>query len=315
VCIAVRPLHGSGITLRCRSFAVESCDSDVRSGKPDVRLRKPGVRLRKPDVRSREPDVRSRKPDVRSRNCNVGSRKSDVGSRHLNVGSRGLRRRIAQLQRRVAKLRRRVARLQRQVVRLQRRVAPVQRCVSQLQTDTCATSKTHRGTPRRVVAESTRRQKRHVSERVCYRSDMLHIQLREAREAMNLSQAELARVSGVPRDVLRKIENGGNFTRDTLLRIVAQLPDLRQLSLGAVTIHTGTSDTKAVRAAVEESVAASRRALALLDAAQSTASEPAAGATRFEGGGVTPELEARLRRLESSIPAAPRPGRSRRRES
>jgi len=145
-------------------------------------------------------------------------------------------------------------------------------------------------------------------------ASMLHTQLREAREALKLTQSELARRAGIGRDILRKLENGENFTRDTLLKVIAQLPNLQQLSLGAVTLDTGTSDSKAIRAAIEETIAAGRRALALLDAAQSTTAP--AGATRFEGGrSVTPELEERIRRLENRIPATPRIGRTPRRES
>jgi transcriptional regulator with XRE-family HTH domain len=59
-------------------------------------------------------------------------------------------------------------------------------------------------------------------------------EIRIAREAMNVSQVEMARRVGIPRSMLRRVEQGENITLDTLERIVAHLPNLQALHLGAI---------------------------------------------------------------------------------
>ena len=53
---------------------------------------------------------------------------------------------------------------------------------------------------------------------------MLHEELRKAREAARLSQAELAKRAGVPRNQVVRAEKGANVTLDTLRKLVVQLP-------------------------------------------------------------------------------------------
>ena len=133
---------------------------------------------------------------------------------------------------------------------------------------------------------------------------MLHTQIRQARVDHGLSQAELARRAGIPRDRLRQFENGENITIETLMKILAQLPDLRTVTLGAVEGRTAGVDLTEIRDAVAEWLESGRRLLALLDSAM--APRPGAGgATLHEGGGrdITPELEARLTRLEAQVAA------------
>lgn len=76
---------------------------------------------------------------------------------------------------------------------------------------------------------------------------MLHEQIREARIKAGLTQVKLARLAGVPRSQLRKFEEGGNITLSTLRKIVAQLPDLETLNLGAVELQPGRVDQDLVR--------------------------------------------------------------------
>jgi transcriptional regulator with XRE-family HTH domain len=59
-------------------------------------------------------------------------------------------------------------------------------------------------------------------------------EIKKAREALKLSQMELSRRSGVPRSMLRRVEEGENTTVDTLQAIVAYLPNLEALHLGRV---------------------------------------------------------------------------------
>jgi len=132
---------------------------------------------------------------------------------------------------------------------------------------------------------------------------MLHIEIRKARVEAKLSQAALARLAGVPRRTLVDLENGGNFTRDTLLKLIAQLPKLRTLTLGQVTIETAPLDGAGLRAAIEEMMAAGQRALALLETAERQ--QRSAGVTRVEDGGIPPQLERRLRELEEKVGSMP----------
>lgn len=141
---------------------------------------------------------------------------------------------------------------------------------------------------------------------------MLHQQVREARIRAGLTQVKLAELADVPRSQLRKFEEGGNITLSTLRKIVAQLPELRSLSLGAVEIATGGIDPVAVRQAATELVEASRRLLAAVGASVDVPvpdqppekpKEPPAGATRVkpEEIEIRPELRERLKRMEEDV--------------
>src|SRR5438105_3522601 len=133
---------------------------------------------------------------------------------------------------------------------------------------------------------------------------MIGDDIRAARVAHQLSQARLAVLSGVPRARLRQLEDGGNVTLETLRKVVAQLPNLRSVSLGAVEIHTGAIDPTTARQAITDLLAAAYRVLAVLDAASHDPSPSSTAAARFEGGtSVTPDLERRLRELEAMVKA------------
>lgn len=134
---------------------------------------------------------------------------------------------------------------------------------------------------------------------------MLHTQIRQARIDHDLTQSELARRAGIPRDRLRRFENGENITVDTLQKILAQLPNLRSVQLGAVEARTEAVDLTDIRNAIAEWLEAGQRLLTLVDNAVAQPRSGAGGATRHEAGlAISPELEARLRRLEAGI--APR---------
>jgi transcriptional regulator with XRE-family HTH domain len=59
---------------------------------------------------------------------------------------------------------------------------------------------------------------------------LLHEQLRAAREAAGLTQAELAARAGIPRNQVVRAEKGENITLDTLRKIAVRLP-LENLTL------------------------------------------------------------------------------------
>jgi len=53
---------------------------------------------------------------------------------------------------------------------------------------------------------------------------LLHEELRAAREAARLTQSELARQAGIPRNQVVRAEKGENITLDTLRKIAVYLP-------------------------------------------------------------------------------------------
>ena len=130
---------------------------------------------------------------------------------------------------------------------------------------------------------------------------MLAKQIREARVQHGLSQVKLARLADVHRTQLRQLEEGGNVTLETLTKVVAQLPNLRTLNLGAVNLQTGAIDPAAARQILIDLITAAGRALSLFE--QAVPPPPPAGATRYDGATeITPELEQRLRELEKLLP-------------
>ncbi len=134
---------------------------------------------------------------------------------------------------------------------------------------------------------------------------MLHTQIRQARIDHGLSQSELARRADIPRDRLRKFENGENITVETLMKILAQLPALQSVTLGAVEGRTSAVDLTEIRDAVTEWLESGRRVLALVESAMARPRPGAGGATRIEPSlELTPELEARLKRLEAQVTAS-----------
>lgn len=136
---------------------------------------------------------------------------------------------------------------------------------------------------------------------------MLHDQIRQARIDHGLNQSELARRAGIPRDRLRQFENGENITVETLMKILAQLPNLQTVNIGAVEVRTGAVDIAEVREAVAQWLESGRKLLTLLERIVATPDYPGpggGGATRHKGGTpVNQELEQRLAKLEAQINA------------
>jgi predicted transcriptional regulator len=54
---------------------------------------------------------------------------------------------------------------------------------------------------------------------------MVHEQLQKARVDRNLSRGELSKLSGVPRECIRQIETGANFTLETLQKLLPPPPE------------------------------------------------------------------------------------------
>lgn len=94
---------------------------------------------------------------------------------------------------------------------------------------------------------------------------MLQEEIRRARIDHGFSQAELARLAGVPRERLRQLESGGNVTLETLQKILAQLPNLRTLTLGSVELHPRGAGAAQVRDALAAWLETGRRLLTLLE--------------------------------------------------
>lgn len=127
---------------------------------------------------------------------------------------------------------------------------------------------------------------------------MLQTEIRQARIDHGYSQAELARLAGVPRERVRQLESGGNVTLETLQKILAQLPRLKSLTLGSVELQTRGASASEVRDALAAWLETGRRLLTLLENVPS-APEPPTDSRIQPTVTLTPELEQRLRRLES----------------
>jgi transcriptional regulator with XRE-family HTH domain len=91
----------------------------------------------------------------------------------------------------------------------------------------------------------------------------MHEEIVKARIAAQLSQVKLAELADVPRSQLRILEEGGNVTLQTLRKVVAQLPNLREMYLDGVTIRTDRNAD--VRAALRDLIDAANRLLRLMD--------------------------------------------------
>jgi transcriptional regulator with XRE-family HTH domain len=143
-----------------------------------------------------------------------------------------------------------------------------------------------------------------LTESVLFSLPMIHERVRQARIERNLSQVQLAEMAGVPRERVRTLERGGNVTLSTFEKIVAQLPNLKELIIGGVRVTISGIDVEDVRAAIAEADLASRKLLSLLDTIRAHAPEPPAGATLVEPSTrLRPELELRLAELESKVQA------------
>ena len=133
---------------------------------------------------------------------------------------------------------------------------------------------------------------------------MLHEQIRQARIDHGLNQSELARRAGIPRDRLRQFENGENITIETLMKILAQLPNLETVTIGAVEVRTGAVDIAEVREAVAQWLETGRKLLTLLERIMATpAPHPGSDGARRKGASVDHDLEARLAKLEAQVNA------------
>lgn len=96
---------------------------------------------------------------------------------------------------------------------------------------------------------------------------MLNEDIRQARVAAGLSQAELARRAGITRKQLRFAEEGGNITVDTLRKIAAMLPNLKRMSLGEAELTTASPDLEEARRAALDLFDVAKRLMAALGAA------------------------------------------------
>jgi DNA-binding transcriptional MerR regulator len=94
---------------------------------------------------------------------------------------------------------------------------------------------------------------------------------------------------------LRTLESGGNVTLHTFEKIVAQLPNLKELIIGGVRVTITGVNIQEVRAAIKEADLASRRLLELLDIVRAHAPEPFADATLAER---LAELENRMQTIQ-----------------
>lgn len=116
----------------------------------------------------------------------------------------------------------------------------------------------------------------------------------------------MGRLAGVPRERVRQLETGGNVTIETLQKILAQLPNLKSISIGSVELQTRGANAAEVRDALAAWLEAGRRLLTMLENMPAAPPAPA-GDTSQPSAHLTPELELRLRRLEARYQTAGAP--------
>ena len=126
---------------------------------------------------------------------------------------------------------------------------------------------------------------------------MVHEQLQKARVDRGLSRGELSKLSGVPRERIRQIETGANFTLETLRKLLPHLPNLKTIYLGSSELRVGgETEVAALRDEMSSWLESGRRIMSMLEKIQVV---PAA--TPHGQREVPPELEGRLRQLEREI--------------
>jgi len=134
---------------------------------------------------------------------------------------------------------------------------------------------------------------------------MLHLEVAAARKALDMSQRDLADLAGVPRSQLSSFEKRGtNITLDSLRKLVAVLPNIKELSLGVRDVKVVAGSADATRAALAELRRAADKVAALVEG---QAAEPV-GATELRRGGtaVAPALERKLVRASTRAKSAGR---------
>jgi transcriptional regulator with XRE-family HTH domain len=129
---------------------------------------------------------------------------------------------------------------------------------------------------------------------------MIHAQLLQARLDQKLSRGDLAKLSGVPRERLRQIEGGANFTLETLLKLLPHLPNLKTIYLGSVELRAGGEiEAAALRDELAGWLESGRRLLTMFEKIEvAPRSSPATSRGTPE---ISADLESRLRQLEGEL--------------
>jgi transcriptional regulator with XRE-family HTH domain len=121
---------------------------------------------------------------------------------------------------------------------------------------------------------------------------MIHEELLHARLTQKLSRAQLAKLAGVPRNQILRTEKGGDFTHETLLRILPHLPTITTLHLGPTELPVRADiDTAALYDDVAKWLEPGRRLrAALADVGVSTRRQSGAADGREPGNEEWPAL-------------------------
>ena len=126
---------------------------------------------------------------------------------------------------------------------------------------------------------------------------MVYEQLQKARVDQGMSRGELSRLSGVPRERIRQIETGANFTLETLQKLLPHLPILKTIYLGSSELRVGgEAELAMLRDEISSWLESGRRILTMLEKIQVVRAPKTHGQHE-----VPPEMEERLRQLEREI--------------
>ena len=129
---------------------------------------------------------------------------------------------------------------------------------------------------------------------------MLNDDIRRARITAGLTQSELARRAGVPRQQVRFLEEGGNVTLATLRKVAPHLPSIKRLPLGEIELTTASPELEEARRAALDLFDVAKRLVAALGAVPPSERVPEPEAPAPGGGGATrhDSMEAHARRAE-----------------
>jgi len=97
---------------------------------------------------------------------------------------------------------------------------------------------------------------------------VLHDEIREARVRSGLSQVKLAELAGVPRTQLRKLENGQNVTLETLMKILAALPDLQRVTVSGIELQLEQVDLDGLYDGLAQIITAAARVMSVIERAR-----------------------------------------------
>ena len=99
---------------------------------------------------------------------------------------------------------------------------------------------------------------------------MLNEDVRAARLEAGLTISDVAKRANVHRKLVYQLENGENVTLETIRKIVAVIPNLKQTTIGGLKVTVANADLDAAQEAARDLLDAAKRLMSALGAASVT---------------------------------------------